>query len=302
MIRHVRHRDIDMVQWDGTVRTASNGSWYAISYVLDRVSPGWDALMDASTGAIMPLTKRRKYGLDYLFQPFALQQLGVFAQGPITAEVTDAFLRAVPSEFRLVQITGNEAMARTEVPGWSFEARTNCALDLSQGIAAVRAGYAKNTVRNLGRAEGSDVEAMTPEQFARFYARTTLARFPDQDERGVAALEGLLVEAASKGEGQLLGLRDAEGSWSGALALIHWKDRSVLLKSGATESGRRSNAMFRLVDHALEQSRARSATFDFAGSDHPGTARFYEGFGARPSAYFRLERNTLPFWAKLFKR
>lgn len=302
MIRHVNHQDIDKAQWDGAVRAAANATWYANSYVLDRMSPNWDALMDDATGAFMPLTKRRKYGIEYLFQPFALQQLGVFAPVAIDAAMTGAFLRAVPSSFRLVQIAGNETMARTEVPGWSFSARTNCTLDLSGGMGAVRSGYAKNTARNMAKTGAVSTEVMLPSEFAGFYASTTLARFPDQDRRGAAGLGSLLSEAVLRKEADILGMRDEQGNLCGAVAVIHWQGRSILLKSGATERGREQNVMFHLVDHALELSTARSHLFDFAGSDHPGTARFYEGFGAKPSAYFRLERNTLPFWAKLFKR
>lgn len=302
MIRHVRHQNIVKAHWDSAVRASVNASWYATSHVLDRMSPGWEALMDDTTGALMPLTERKKYGIRYLYQPFGLQQLGIFAPGPIDAGITEAFLRAVPSAFRLVQIAGNAAMARTEVPGWSFTARTNCTLDLSGGIESVRSGYAKNTARNLARNSSMRCEAMLPDEFAGFYGSTTLARFPDQDLRGVSALGPLLSEAASRKEAEILGMRDEQGTWCAAVALIHWLGRSILLKSGATDKGREQNAMFHLVDRALELSSARSQVFDFAGSDHPGTARFYEGFGAEPSAYFRLERNTLPFWAKLFKR
>lgn len=302
MIRHVSHEDIDKAQWDVAVHAAANATWYANSYVLDGMSPGWDALMDDATGAFIPLTKRRKYGIEYLYQPFALQQLGIFAPGPVDAGMTEAFLRAVPSAFRLVQIAGNAAMPRTEVPGWSFTASTNCTLDLSGGMQSVRSGYAKNTVRNLARIGSMRSEAMWPDDFAGFYASTTLARFPDQDLRGASALGPLLSEATSRKEAEILGMRDEQGTWCGAVALIHWQGRSILLKSGATDKGRERKTMFHLVDRALELSSARSQVFDFAGSDHPGTARFYEGFGAEPSAYFRLERNTLPIWAKLFKR
>lgn len=302
MIRLVRHPDIDKALWDREVRHAVNATWYANSYVLDRMSPNWDALMDDATGAFMPLTKRRKYGIEYLFQPFALQQLGVFAPVAMDATMTGAFLRAVPSNFRLVQIAGNEAMARTEVAGWSFTAKTNYSLDLSGGMEKLRSGYAKNTARNMAKTGAVSTEAMLPNEFAGFYASTTMAKFTDQDLRGASALGPLLTEVVARNEAEILGTRDEQGHWCGAVVLVHWQGRSILLKTGATDQGREQNAMFHLVDRALEQSSARSKVFDFAGSDHPGTARFYEGFGAKPSAYFRLERNTLPIWAKLFKR
>jgi hypothetical protein len=59
--------------------------------------------------------------------------------------------------------------------------------------------------------------------------------------------------------------------------------------------------MFHLVDHWLRTAPAAIERFDFAGSNDPGLARFYEGFGAERTTYFRLRRNTLPRWLRTLK-
>jgi hypothetical protein len=59
--------------------------------------------------------------------------------------------------------------------------------------------------------------------------------------------------------------------------------------------------MFRLIDHYLGQRAGSGRVVDLAGSNDPSTARFYAGFGAASSTYFRLRRNTLPAWVQKLK-
>ena len=81
MLRHVRHAEIDRSQWDALINQAPNGLIYALTWYLDSVSPGWEALVKEVAGryvAVLPLPVRRKYGFSYLLQPLLTQQLGLF--------------------------------------------------------------------------------------------------------------------------------------------------------------------------------------------------------------------------------
>jgi hypothetical protein len=43
-------------------------------------------------------------------------------------------------------------------------------------------------------------------------------------------------------------------------------------------------------------------TLDFEGSNIPGIARFYKGFGALPQTYYSLHQNRLPKLLQIFKK
>lgn len=303
MIRHLLHTDIDMAEWDVRLLACRNKLWYAQSYVLGIASPGWEALIDDESGAIMPLTWRKKFGIAYLFQPFGLQQLGVFSPTAITQEVASAFIAAVPRRFRLAEIAINSLMPRPADPGWASTEHPDQLLDLSVGVERVRQGYAKGHDRNLRKSSegGMRVESMDPQAFAHLFERTTAERFGGMDARSLRSLLLLLQAANEHGEADIIGIRGDDG-WMAGVAFIQWQGRCILLKSAADVTGRSANAMFHLVDAGLARACAHSDLMDFAGSEHPGTARFYDGFGARPSIYLRLTMNDLPFWLKPFKR
>ena len=109
MIRHLHHGDIDKAWWDAQLLRCSNRLWYAQSWLLDIASPGWEALVDDRTGAIMPLTWRRKYGIQYLFTPYAIQQLGVFVP-EMDQDICTRMLDAIPKHFRYWDIWLNSGM------------------------------------------------------------------------------------------------------------------------------------------------------------------------------------------------
>ncbi|MBL7983340.1 MAG: hypothetical protein JNM91_00005, partial [Flavobacteriales bacterium] len=124
MIRHLRNEEIDRQQWDRLLDQCPDRLWYARSRVLDRMAPGWEALIDDQLGILMPLTWRRKWGIHYLYNPYGAQQLGVFNANH-DPDRTTAFLAAVPGRFRYIDIWLNAAMARPADPKGAWLPQVN---------------------------------------------------------------------------------------------------------------------------------------------------------------------------------
>jgi hypothetical protein len=96
MISYLTNNQIDKNRWDECIGQAVNGLVYAWSWYLDIVHPGWEALVEIECDkylSVMPITSKRKMLVNYVCQPFFVQQLGVFSVRPITEEVTAAFLK-----------------------------------------------------------------------------------------------------------------------------------------------------------------------------------------------------------------
>ena len=70
MIRYLTHNQIDTRRWDECIAQSPNGLVYAWSWYLDVVHPSWEALVEDDYETVMPLTGNKKFGVNYLFQPF----------------------------------------------------------------------------------------------------------------------------------------------------------------------------------------------------------------------------------------
>ena len=107
MIHYLQHNQINLTKWDATI--AECGNIYAYSWYLDVVHPGWNALVEDDYQSVMPITGGKKFGVNYLFQPYFVQQLGVFSKQPLTSEKLSDFLNAIPKKYRFAEIRLNES-------------------------------------------------------------------------------------------------------------------------------------------------------------------------------------------------
>lgn len=302
MIRHLTHNEIDKARWDALLLQCPDRLWYMQSWVLDLCCPEWEALMDDG-GAIMPLIHRRKYGFGYLYQPYAVQQQGVFAPARPDG-LDDAFLAAVPERFRYWDIQLNAAMRVHAGHDDRLIARTDQEILLDKDASTLRAGYAKGHQRNLKKA-GADppviVRDVGSAEFTGLFARTTGERFGNVPKDGLPLLERLVAGALERGQCTLLGVREA-GVLIAAVCFMEWEGRSILLKSANDKAGTERQAMFHLIDRYISEHAGSGLLLDFAGSNTASTARFNAGFGARSTVYLRLVRNRLPRPFRWLKR
>lgn len=293
MMRHLRHAELDRQRWDALLELADNRMWYARSVVLDRVAPGWEALVDEEAGAIMPLTWRRKWGQDYLFQPYAVQQLGVFARH-YSDDLGQRFINAVPARFRYWDIHVNEAMSSLHFDRVGHG--TQQVIPVMGDMERQRAGYSSGHRRNLRKAEAhahllrSDIDGA---EFVSLFARSTALRYGGIKEQDLAMLAALVEDVLRRGEGRIFGMVDDDRLLA-AVLFVEWAGRSILLKSAVDPGAVDRHPMFLLVDHYLASGAGGSTLLDMAGSNHPGMQRFNAGFGARSTVYLHLIRNRLP--------
>ena len=149
-IRYLTHDQVDKSKWDHCIHTAANGLIYATSFYLDHMATHWDALVLNDYEAVMPLTWNRKYGIKYLFQPFLTAQLGVFGN-QLTSTLTGAFIKAIPTSFRYIDISLNSGNHLPPKTGRTI-LRKNYLLDLSKPYEELTTGYNENTRRNVKKA------------------------------------------------------------------------------------------------------------------------------------------------------
>ncbi len=303
MIRHLRHHEIDKAQWDALLMQCADRLWYMQSWVLDMCCPGWEALVDMENGAIMPLLWRSKFGIPYLYQPYAMQQQGVFAIRHDPARDLE-FLRAVPSRFRYWDIHVNSRMNVDAQLDLKVTNNTNQVLRLNGSIEELRAAYSKGHERNLRKAGGSTLEIISEvsvKEFISLFERTTAARFGGIPDGGLALLHGLMEEGQRRDQCRIIAAKDG-GNIVAAVCIVEWEGRCIQLKSANDEVGQERRAMFHLMDHCIASYAGTNMVFDFAGSNTASVARFNAGFGAVSTVYLHLVRNRLPAPLRWIKR
>ena len=304
MIRYLRHSEIDCEKWDACIAASENGLVYAHSWYLDVVHPEWEALVMDDYAAVMPLTSGRKFGVDYLFQPFFVQQLGVFS--PDCMKLKDKeFIEAIPSKFRYVEIRLNALNALpSTVKG--VENHTNILLFLDAPYEFLKSRYHTNTKRNLAKAENNhlrlmkDVDIKTVIDLFRANRGATVTQWGNAE---YARLQHLSEEAMKRNHAFIYGVAapDSDEIVCGALFMKN-KGRITFLFSGCNENGKSLQAMTFLLDSVIREYCDAQNVLDFEGSDNVNLARFYEGFGGENFAYQSLSENRMSFLGRFLLR
>ena len=285
MINYLEHNAIDKPKWDALI--AECGNIYAYSWYLDIVHPGWEALVEQDYQSVIRWTGGKTFGVNYLFQPYFVQQLGVFSKA-LTAETTEAFMKAIPSKYRFAEIRLNEGNG-LEGGIQGVEYHRNVLLNLNQEYEAIRSNYHQNTKRNLAKAEDHNLQLVTsviPYHVVALFRDNRGALLNKWGDVEYKVLTHLAKTAQRRNSAFMLGVSEkGVGQLLCAAIFMKTKDRITFLFSGLTEEGKQRQAMTYLLDQVIQQYAHQPITFDFEGSDDENLARFYLGFGGNETKY-----------------
>lgn len=283
---------------------AINGTVYGWSWYLDRICDRWDALVFGDYLYVMPLVWNRKFGIFYVFQPFFTQQLGVFSAFSTDKEMVNSFIHAIPEKFRLVEMNLN----RLNIPvsgKVTIKPNVTFHLSLAGTIEKIRRNYSENTRRNLKKAGQQNLLSASLyniDEYIDFTQNNLQEKSPEIKPVHYQRLKRVIGYALYYRRGELAGVFNPQNQLIAA-AFFVWSDREVIyLGASSSDEGHEKKAMFLLIDQFIETHAGSGLTLDFEGSNIPGIARFYEGFGAYPVNYFSIRRNTLPWYLKILKK
>lgn len=302
-IRLLKREEIDDKVWNGCVHFAINAMPYAYTWYLDNVCEEWEGLVLGNYKAVMPLVFAKKFGVDYLYQPFFTQQLGVFTALPITKSLINKFIESIPEKYKYIDINLNEINDISESK--FISKRTNHILDLNLDYALLKANYSKNTLRNLKKAEDAELmiqSNLSPELFVAFYINNTADKVKGFKEKHKHILHRIIYKALSYQLGSIIGVSNKDQELIAANFIIFHPTRIINLLPTSSQEGKDLNAMVFLIDNLLQKNANQKKIFDFEGSMIAGISQFYKGFGAEEVNYFRLKRNNLPAFYRIFKK
>lgn len=288
MVTHLKHSEINKLKWDGCISSSTSPFPYGLSWYLDLVAPGWEALVLGDYKAVMPLPSRTKYGVNYIFTPPFVQQLGVFGHANIDVV---AFIQAIPSKFKYVDVNLNEDN-RAEGP-----LNKNTLLNLNATYDNLYAGFADNTKRNIKKAEKTGYtykELISPTDVISLF-KANKGKDVALANADYKLLEKLVAEAKQQKACSVWGVADTLGTIVAGAIFISTLGRHVFLFSGNNAEARQAGAMHFLIAEYIKQHAGTNTVLDFEGSNNTNLARFYLSFGGYVVTYPKLKINRLPF-------
>lgn len=301
-IQYLTRDEIDTNRWNNCIDTAGNGLIYSYHFYLDLMAKQWHGLVLNDYEAVMPLTWNRKYGIAYLYQPFLTAQLGVFGK-TISAELLEAFLNAIPSQFRYWDFYLNHSNV-FESENFHLYQRANYVLDLNRPYQELHDNYSENIQRNIRKAEQAGCRAGKNFDVEKVIglALQQMRTYTNESKDNVERFRKLYRFLHYQEKAIAYGTFSAQDKLLASCVFFFSHNRTYYILVGNHPDGRTIGASHALIDAFIKDHAGKNLALDFEGSDIRNLALFYSSFGAVEEKYAGIKVNKLPFYLKWFKK
>lgn len=305
MIRYLKNNEINKEKWDNCISASPQSLVYAESWFLDIVSPGWEALVEDDYTSVFPLTYRNKIGINYLFQPFFTQQLGLFnAAGDISEGKLKMFLLAIPKKFRLIEIQLNSFNTIYHVDTFTIHQKVTYIVNLSESFEQISENYSENLRRNIKKAKHSEINFSKKILFKdviELFRQNRGIKINKIRNSDYKTLLTLLEEAGRRNCLDCRGTTNSNGKLIAGVIFIKSKHSYILLFSATNIEAKETGAMSLLIDSFLKDHSNEDVFLDFEGSMDANLARYYKSFGSKEIVYLQILKNDLPIIIRWLK-
>ncbi len=282
MIDLVAYDDIDKKAYDSCVQSSENFRVYATSSYLDAVAQRWDAFIFKDYQAVMPVPRRRKYGLSYVYTPSFVQQLGIFSREEVSAVLENEFLRRLKSSFILADYAFHSGSRKKG----AWQERVNYILDLSRDYEDLFRSFNANRKRIIRKGfQNLTLErSHQPDLFLDRLDEPDLSFSPD-------ASKGVQLKRLIDRNPEIVRTWNAywEEEWVGGLLWLEDHRRITYLFPVSSKKGKELDAPTFIFNHLIREHQGTDLLLDLEGSMIPGVARFYKSFGGRQETYYFMK-------------
>lgn len=288
--------DIDIEKWNACITSSDNPLVYGLIAYLDIVAKDWQGLVwedNEQYVAVFPLPIRVKYGLEYIYPPFFIQQLGLFTRGNNRDELEKEAFDFLNGKINFIELY-------VKGKGVLGTKRRNCTLLLNKSYDSLRLNYSSNHKRNLKKAHKSNLTVdcnVNISQIINLFRLDKGAHLDTLQNQDYENLQSIAIGLESDCYGVY-----SDGKLICGGLFLKFKDRITFLFSGNTVEGKDKGALFFLLDYLISINANKQMVFDFEGSENDGLRRFYLGFGAELEIYRFIKVNNLKFPFSLFKK
>jgi hypothetical protein len=302
LIQYLQHQEIDKQRWDLCISQSLNSMLYGYSWYLDIVCPGWSALVVGDYEAVFPLPVKKKI-YQYVFQPFFTQQLGLFYKHLPLAEQLDEVLSAIPHKYRYIDVQLNEALVQQNISKGKIIKRKNYVLPLNKPYEKLVKKYSEHTRRNLKKAtrHPQQVVACDTSVIIDQYRTHKGAETKGLDSSHYVVLQQLFDTLFANHLVKPLAVSDDKGDILSSAAFAICNTRIYYLMGSSSKQGKEERSIYLLFDHMIRHYSGHPFELDFEGSEIPGVARLFKGFGAEKRDYVHLRINRLPWLIRWMK-
>jgi len=296
MIQLLHRNEINDQLWNGCIDRSPDGQAFFYTWYLDACCPAWSALVEDNYTAVFPFAHRKKFGIEYIYQPFFTRHFGVIGKNKTEYAQQELFLSALPQEYKFLDFCLHTSH-HTVQEGIITEQKIYQTLSLLSSYSDIRKRYNENLIRNLKKAEKFGYTLnydFQPAKVVEMFFTHQKAQREEFNEADYTTLKNLMLSAVKNTTTFCWAVKDTSGEIHAGAFFIKTKKQLLYLKGFSSAEGKKHGAMHFLFDQLIQFHAGQDIILDFGGSSVKSVARFYYSFGSADCLYLRLKINRLP--------
>jgi hypothetical protein len=291
-IQYIKGGQIDKVKWNSCVHYANNGNIFGYMWYLDHVAKDWDALVEGDYESVFPLVWRpRLFQRKELFQPNLMREMGIYSIHVLSPARIMAFLKAIPSDFKYIDIALNEQNTPPPGSGFELQEKQNHQLLLNRPYEQLFDHFSTELAQKLQIAEDAGLVltgGLKPETIADFFRLHTPAG--QQSAQDFHGLQRIMYNALHRGWGFASGVMGLDQKLHAVNFFIYSHGKVLSLVPVESSEGSALGALAYLFNGLIRSQAGKPAVLDF---NMDGSSGLPQQFGAQANPYFQLRRNDL---------
>lgn len=303
-IHFKEHLLIDKEKWDRCIEKSDNSLVFGLSWYLDRISPGWCALVKGNYEAVLPLVCKKKYFINYIYHPYFTSRFDIFSNLAVDEDLIIRFLKAVPGRFKLIEIKLNSSDLN-KVKGFEISKLKTYELNIHEPYVNLRENFSSNHKRNIDKAYSFNLRTEKTDSLENYIKLSEellkKTKKINVKKKHFDLIFNTLNYANTKGYCDIYDVYDEENRVCGSGCFLKYSGRAV--KYTATNySGKKKNCGYLLIDKYMKEKAGTKIILDFAGSNIEQIAYFNKGFGGREKIFDGIYTNRLPYPLRVLKK
>lgn len=296
----ITRNKINEKEWDDLLEKIPGNNVYSLSWYMDSLAENWMIARDAKGKNIMLFPFKSKAGVKLIHQPFFSREIVCCLDEKHTPA---SVIARLPSSFRQVEFSLRDIRGidtkKFKVEKWEHQI-----LDLSRPYKTIAKGFQENARRIIKKATVSEMllnESDNVKPVVEFFRKSKGDKLKAIKEKDYDNLIVLMKTAIKNNIGKCYQVVLPDGEVLASGFFFDWNGRITYLKGSASEKGKKSGAMYFLMDQLIHKYAESRVEFDFGGSRVPSVATFNKKFGAIDSPYYFIKHQNLPMYFKWMK-
>jgi len=282
MIVYLERKQLDIKKYDTCITNSLQSKVYAFSWYLDCVAENWGALILDDYVAVMPLPKKKRYGIEFLYQPEWVQQLGLFSENEISQKAMSSFIKENPFVFLFYY---NFNTQNLNLKHRRKSIKINYELNLNEKYDTINKKYRKDRKKSLRKATESGLyfdNKNDAKGLIQLYQEVfQLLNFKD---KSFNILQELIKFCIIKKYGFQRNIYMSNQIVARGFFIL-FQNRIYYLFGASNEAGKKNGATTFMIDSVIKQFSETKTIFDFEGSSIPTIGNFYKSFGSKNTPY-----------------